>query len=222
MAIEKEIRFYFSFEAAAEIAARLAREYKYLYSAHETTTMYDNPNPEFTFYSKAVDGRLRVRNCSIAKSKYFNARMSVPVDAGKCLITWKRRLPLDDRTDAIRREEEIEYQTMDADFSNVVAIFEKVLKCKRVSSYERIRSFLSAQNIQVTFDEFPYGVMLEFELTKGDDENALVSEIEKFGLSLSNASGLSCDDKYFELCELAGVTKQSDIKFNDKTMPVIK
>ncbi|MDR3063700.1 MAG: hypothetical protein LBU40_06140, partial [Methanobrevibacter sp.] len=91
------------------VAKKLINKYNYLYSAHETTIMYDNPNKEFSFYSKEIDGRLRIRNSVLKKSKYFNLPMK-EVDE-KCLITWKRRLPQDDRSNALRQEEEIEFDT---------------------------------------------------------------------------------------------------------------
>lgn len=60
MKIEKEIRYYFSNDKLPELANKLGKIYKYTHSYHEITTMYDNPNPDFTFYSKKIDGRLRL------------------------------------------------------------------------------------------------------------------------------------------------------------------
>jgi len=64
--------------------------------------------------------------------------------------------------------------------------------------------------------------MIEFELKGNLDEGILIEEIQKIGLDSSNASNMSCDDMYRELCLEQGVTLLSDIKFDDITMPKIK
>lgn len=222
MKIEKEIRYYFSNKELPELVEKLKRFYAYEYSYHEVTTMYDNPNPEFTFYSKEVDGRLRLRYSNIVDSEEFGAPPSeASADTSKCLVTWKRRLP-ENKGESIRCEEEIEYTTPAGDFDAVRSILENVLQCKRVSSYERIRNFLSAENIQVTCDQFPYGIMLELEMKNSQlGEGMLIDEVERLGLKLEDASELSCDDMYFKLCEESGVQQLPDIAFADKTMPQI-
>jgi hypothetical protein len=108
------------------------------------------------------------------------------------------------------------------EFESVTAIFESVLRCKKVSSYERIRSFLNAESIQITCDQFPYGVMVEFELKGDADERTLLNAIKSFGLDPKHASKLSCDDMYHRLCIEQNITPSSDIIFNDPTMPKIK
>lgn len=222
MKIEKEIRYYFSNEELPELVEKLKRFYTYEYSYHEVTTMYDNPNPEFTFYSKEVDGRLRLRYSDVVNSEVFGASPSeVNAEKSKCLITWKRRLP-ENKGEIIRREEEIEYTTPAEDFNAVRSILENVLQCKRISSYERIRNFLTTQNVQVTCDQFPYGVMLELEMKNSQSgEWVLIDEVERLGLKQEDASDLSCDDMYFKLCKEKGIKQLPDIAFADETMPQI-
>lgn len=222
MKIEKEIRFYFPENKLTELAKLLKSLYAYDYSYHEVTTMYDNPNPDLTFYSKEIDGRLRTRYSKLLESKIFGQTTGTKdAPESQCLVTWKRRLA-GGLEGSIRREEEIEYSTPSDDFNSVTAIFEHVLGCKRVSSYERIRNFLSTDRVQVTCDEFPYGIMLELEL-KGDnlDEKDLFDEVLRLGLDADNASNLSCDDMYFKLCEENGLTPLADITFDDTSMPKI-
>lgn len=223
MKIEKEIRFYFPDNELADIVKKLKSVYDYDYSYHEVTTMYDNPNPGLTFYSKEIDGRLRIRYSKLKESKEFgNPAETRNIPASQCLVTWKRRLP-DGLKGAIRREEEIEYSTPANEFESLTAIFEDILKCKRVSSYERIRNFLSTDKIQVTCDQFPFGLMLEIELKGSDaDEQDLFSEVERLGLQPKDASNLSCDDMYFKLCRQHGQSPLPDIAFDDKTMPKIQ
>lgn len=220
MKVEKEIRYYFSDSRLNEVATLLTKLGDYTHSYHEITTMYDNPNPALTFYSKEIDGRLRLRYSKKVDSSIFG-QASSDVDVSQCLVTWKRRIA-DNSGESIRREEEIEYMVDAGGFESVKAIFEDVLKCKRVSSYERIRNFIIANSVQVTCDQFPYGLMVEFELKGGTDEQPLVDIIEKAGLNLSDASNLSCDDMYFQLCEEQGIAILPDISFADTTMPKMK
>jgi hypothetical protein len=220
MKIEKEVRYFLSNDKFDDLIKKLLKNYKYTHSYHEITTMYDNPNPDLTFYSKEIDGRLRLRYSNKVDAPKFGPSVSGGIDKSQCLITWKRRLP--GGTDgAVRREEEIEYLVDSKEFESVKSIFEDVLKCKRVSSYERIRNFLSTASVQVTCDQFPYGIMLEFELKDESNEQLLLDEVEKLGLEPDDASNLSCDDMYFKLCKEQGVKILSDIIFDDPTMPKI-
>ncbi len=221
MKIEQEIRFYFSDEELPKLVKKLAELYEYDYSYHEITTMYDNPNPELTFYSNEMDGRLRLRYSKAVDSDDFVGLKSKDiVPDSKCLITWKRRLP-QFKDEQIRHEEEIEYSVSANEFDSVRAIFEDVLGCKRVSSYERIRTFFSTDGVQVTCDKFPYGVMLELEVEGDGTAENLYIELQRLELDRENASRLSCDDMYFKLCQDAGVTPLPDITFYDKSMPKI-
>lgn len=98
----------------------------YTHSYHEITTMYDNPNPELTFYSKEIDGRLRLRYSKKSDSSVFGQTLS-NIDESQCLVTWKRRIA-DNSGGSIRREEEVEYMVDAGEFESVKAIFEDVLK----------------------------------------------------------------------------------------------
>lgn len=220
MKIEKEIRYYFSNTRLNELAVLLAKIGRYSHSYHEVTTMYDNPNPDLTFYSKDVDGRLRVRYSRKVSSPAFG-RQSKNVNTSRCLVTWKRRIAHTDNA-AIRHEEEVEYSVDASEFGSVKSIFEDVLKCKKVSSYERIRSFLLTDSVQITCDQFPFGLMVEFELKDEGDEQALIDTVKKANLDLSDSSKLSCDDMYFQLCREQGVAILPDISFADVTMPTFK
>ncbi len=220
MKIEKEARYYFSYNNSNNIADKLAKQYKYTHSYHEITTMYDNPNPKMTFYSKDIDGRLRLRYSNTTSVTEFGPAPSRFFDGSQCLVTWKRRIP-EGRAGAVITEEEIEYSVSAEEFESVKSIFEDVLQCKRVSSYERTRSFLSAGSIQITYDKFPFGIMVEFELRNSSDEQILLKEITRMGLNHKDASNLSCDDMYNKLCSEQMVKPLSDISFDDQTMPKI-
>ena len=60
------------------------------HSVKELTVMYDNPNPELTFYSKSVDGRLRIRTSEAGKKDLLPENFT---DTEVSMITWKQRIP---------------------------------------------------------------------------------------------------------------------------------
>ncbi|HXH26355.1 MAG TPA: hypothetical protein VNG90_00505 [Candidatus Acidoferrum sp.] len=218
MKIEKEARFYFPHSELTQLIFRLKKLVEYSYSNHEVTIMYDNPNPDFSFYTPSIDGRLRLRHTHPIHDPRFG--QSQPRKVG-CMVTWKRRLP-NQQAPGIRHEEEIEFSVNSSEAAAVTALLENVLHCKRVSSYERRRHFFHCNHIEATLDEFPYGLMLEFELKDTEDEVILMQTLADFGLDAKGSSSLSCDDKYFELCQKKSITIKPDIVFSDTTMPLIQ
>ena len=218
MTTEQEARFYFPDSQRSMLIEKITSNWEYSHSYHEVTTMYDNPNPDLSFYKPEVDGRLRVRISKQVKDEELGA--SKNQNGSACLITWKRRIP-EQQNDGIRREEEIEHSVHPDEAENAVGIYEKVLKCPRLSSYERTRHFFNGESLQITLDEFPFGLMLEFELKGTEDDSILNNAMKRFELAGEQASDLSCDDKYQELCESSGIKPKSDIAFSDPTMPKI-
>ncbi len=211
--IEKEFRFYYPLELLDGWVNKF-KQIKFKGKYYELTIMYDSPNPKRSFYSKDVDGRLRLRYSTPDKN---NPSIHLR-DRG--LVTWKQRLQYG-QDEAVRKEIEIEYSFDPKEGDSVQEIFEDVLRCKRMSSYERFRSFFDINGIQVTLDEFPYGLMIEFEFGDELEEKEVLNTIKSFGINISGASKLSCDDKYLELCKKNAVKALPDISFKDITMPKI-
>jgi adenylate cyclase class IV len=216
MAIEKEMRFFFSGAEKLGLWRRLVGQFEYGKSFYEKTVMYDNPKPEFSFYSVGIDGRLRVR----LSSEVGEDGMMKEGGERRCLVTWKRRIA-EGREGSIRKEVEYEFRVDSDDAGNVVKVFEEVLRCPRVESYERIRHFFVGKGAVVTLDEFPFGLMLEFELKGSSEDGDLFAMVEEFGLDESKASKDSCDDMYGQLCRENGISPLPDIVFGDGTMPRI-
>ena len=102
----------------------------------------------------------------------------------------------------------------------MISILTNVLKCPRISSYERYRETLYTDNIEIASDKFPYGHVVELELKKGDESN-LFEMSKLLGLSTMTRSRLSCDDLYRLLCKKAGINSKTDILFSDNEMPKI-
>jgi len=218
--IERELRFVLS-DLQYQKFKTLVQNNSNLFvpgvSVLETTIMYDNPNPSFTFYSNEIDGRLRLRISSIAKQDLFN----IMSDLSNCKskLTWKQRIPEFAKSD-LRVEKEVEIHIDNDETNLLMVILSEVLKCPRISSYERYReTFYTIDNgIEIASDLFPYGHVIELELKDGS-ESKLHDLVCLLGLDSTFPSKLSCDDMYYLLCKIANVLPQNDISFADNTMP---
>lgn len=206
--IEKEIRFYFPANKFNLLKNKL-KNIEFCGSYYEMTKMYNNPNPKYDFYSPSIDGRLRLRYSMPVKNK----------TKGVGLISWKQRIPKYSN-EFIRKEKEVEFNFGIEDIDDVRDIIENILRCPLVSSYERRRHYYSTSNFSITLDEFPFGLMLEFEFKKNNISNANINNLLKsFNLKIEEASFLSCDDMYKNLCLKNNKKNKSDILFSDKNMP---
>lgn len=214
MNIESELRFFISHQELKHLQIKL-RPFNNRGRFHEVTIMYDNPNPIHTFYSPEIDGRLRLRVATPSDDKSIG-------EYG--LVSWKQRIP-ESKNELVRHEKEVEFDFNPSQLPYVQAIFENILNCPRISSYERYRSHYEANKIHITLDEFPFGLMLELELNKSisktDETDILNTMLFELGISMKSASLYSCDDMYRELCRKKGVTPKSDILFSDKDMPIL-
>jgi len=215
--METEVRFFFGENKLDDIKI-MFKKYEYLFSAMELTVMYDNPNPKLTFYNLEIDGRLRLRTSNVLETSAFGK--SNCKNKSFCLLTWKRRLP-GTKIGDIRREEEIECSINPKEAKSIESILSDILKCPKISSYERIRHNFDSKFAKITCDQFPYGLMLEFELKDGFSEDELISEVVSCGLKPADSSNLSCDDMYFKLCDKSKTKIKSDILFSDASMPKI-
>ena len=187
------------------------------HSVKELTVMYDNPNPELTFYSESVDGRLRIRTSEAGKKDLLPKNST---DTVVSMITWKQRIPkYRNAKEEINREYEIEVNIESKEMKAMIMILENVLHCPRISSYERNRETVYIDNVEIASDTFPYGHVVELELKDSDDENELMRVMHLLELDKCKTSTLSCDDMYKKLCTLNDLNAKTDILFNDDTMP---
>lgn len=208
--IEKEIRFYFPKNKFNLLKNKL-KNIKFCGSYYEITKMYNNPNPKYDFYSPSVDGRLRLRHSISLEDK----------TKGIGLVSWKQRIAKHSK-ELIRKEKEVEFTFDIKDIDSVKNIIENILQCPIVSSYERRRHYYSTSNFSITLDEFPFGLMLEFEFKKNNISNADINNsLKLFSLKIEEASSLSCDDMYKNLCLKNNKKNKSDILFSDKNMPLL-
>lgn len=208
MNVEREMRFYLPSEELKS-QQTILQQFNYGGRFHEITIMYDNPNPNYTFYSPSIDGRLRLRVATPTDNK---------LSVGYGLVSWKQRIP-ELKNETMRSENEVEFNFNPTELSAVQSIFEDVLHSPKISSYERYRNHYEKNGIHITLDEFPFGLMLEFEINSNDGEQKIMEILHQFKLNATNASRYSCDDMYRELCLKEKKQSKSDILFNDHDMP---
>lgn len=214
--MEEEIRFYYSDSLYDELLKKLdnTKGLKYLGCFLEFTIQYDHPMKEYSFYNKNVDGRLRLRS---------SKNIATNIEEGK--LSWKRRLP-DTQKGIINDEEEVEVELKDTNqIENMKYLLEKVLKLKRIESYQRYRNIFSNEDVEIVVDKYPFGVALEIENKSKNKEAIDVIEYwsNVIGVDIKDAYRLSWDDKYTSLCKEQNIVPVKDVVFDKNIkMPKIK
>lgn len=209
--MEYEVRFYYPHTDLTKLISKL-EEQKGLtkgLKTYEKTIQFNHSDPKHDFYSKEIDGRFRVRISSNDK-------------VTKCKLSWKRRLKNTTET-SINKEEEKEVQIPSEDIDNFLYIIENVMHFTIVESYERYRTVFTNDDIEISVDEYPFGIALEIEnkSTSKNPEETIHYWIEKLQLNLENSYRLSWDDKYLELCKEQDIPVFKEVTF-DKKMPIVK
>lgn len=209
--MEYEVRYYFPTEKLNSIIEKLknVKGLKMGKRSYEKTSQFDHPNSEMSFYSKEVDGRFRIR---ITKND----------EVAKCKISWKRRIP-DTKTTDVNKEEEVELSIKYEEYDNLMFLINNVLKMKDVESYERYRTIFTNEEVEISVDEYPFGIALEVEnKSNSKDPREVVKKwVEILELDINKAYRLSWDDKYSELCKKQNVKQYSHVTF-DLPMPKVE
>lgn len=209
--MEYEIRFYYAKKYKEDIINKLDKidDIKKIGTFYEKTTQYNSTLDSNNFYSKEIDGRYRVRITKVNNTS-------------KCMLSWKRRLP-DTTKELINKEEEIECRINPDDYENFIYITENILKLERVESYERYRTNYSNDYIEISIDEYPFGIALEIEAKTNENQKEIIDKyINLLNLDYENAFRLSWDDKYEELCKEQNKKCMKDVLFSSLEMPEIK
>lgn len=201
--MEYEVRYYFPTEKLDNIISKLKNVEKLQMNerSYEKTIQYDHSCESNSFYSKEIDGRFRVR---ITK----NASNS------KCKVSWKRRIKTTSVAE-VNKEEEVELTIEPTEYDNLIFIIQNVLKMKMIESYERYRTTFTTADIEISVDEYPFGIALEIE-NKGldiDAESNVKKWTELLGLNIHDAYRLSWDDKYTELCKEQSIERYDHVTF---------
>lgn len=209
--MEYEVRFYYESEELKNILKNLNNEInlKEQPRTYEKTIQYNHSDERFDFYSKEIDGRFRLR-------------ISSNDTETKCKLSWKRRLKSTTETE-VNKEEEKEVRINPNDIDNFLFIISNVMHFTTVESYERYRTVFENDEVEISVDEYPFGVCVEIEnksITK-NPEDVVKNWANRIGFNINDAYRLSWDDKYLELCEEQGIERFNEVTF-DRPMPSVK
>lgn len=209
--MEYEVRFYYRKEDLENIINKLKKEndLKEQLRTYEKTIQYNHSDKRFNFYSSDIDGRFRLR---ISKNE----------NDIKCKLSWKRRLN-NTCESVVNKEEEKEVRINPFDIDNFIFIINNVMHFTIIESYERYRTVFENDEVEISIDEYPFGLCLEIEnkSTIKDPEEVVKNWVNKIGLNINDTYRLSWDDKYLELCKEQGIENFNEVTF-DKPMPLIK
>lgn len=209
--MEYEVRYYYPISKMKEIEEILSKfkELKKSLRTYEKTIQFNHCDERYNFYSKEIDGR-------------FRFRISSNEEETKSKLSWKRRLK-DTTMDNVNKEEEKEVNIEKDEVDNFLYIVSNVMRFPVVESYERYRTTYSNEDIEISIDEYPFGLALEIEnkSTDKDPMEVVADWTKKMNLDINNSYRLSWDDKYKELCNEQGKEVFSEVAF-DKDMPEIK
>ena len=208
--MEYEVRFYYPSSEVNNLLDKLSelKELEKKPRTYEKTVQYNHSDPRYDFYSKEIDGRFRLR-------------LSKNIEESKCKLSWKRRLP-NTTENLVNKEEEKEVRISYDDVDNFIFIIENVMHFKVVDSYERYRIIFTNEDVEISIDEYPFGIALEIEnksSTKNPEE-VVMNYVSKLKLNIKDSYRLSWDDKYVELCKEQNKEIYNEVTF-DKDMPSI-
>lgn len=208
--MEYEVRFYYPSSEVNNLLDKLSelKELEKKPRTYEKTIQYNHSDPRYDFYSKEIDGRFRLR-------------LSKNIEESKCKLSWKRRLP-NTTENLVNKEEEKEVRISYDDVDNFIFIIENVMHFKVVDSYERYRTIFTNEDVEISIDEYPFGIALEIEnksSTKNPEE-VVMNYASKLKLNIKDSYRLSWDDKYVELCKEQNKEIYNEVTF-DKDMPSI-
>ena len=209
--MEYEVRYYYNNIELDNLINMLSKfnDLKKGLRTYEKTIQFNHSDSRYDFYSKEIDGR-------------FRFRISVNDEVKKCKLSWKRRLPSTIDTD-VNKEEEKEVSIPYEDLDNFLFIVNNVMHFTVKESYERYRTVFVNDDIEISVDEYPFGVALEIEnkSVSKNPEDTVREWVNKIGLDINDSYRLSWDDKYKELCESQNIEMYSEVSF-DKIMPSVE
>lgn len=208
--MEYEVRFYYPSSEVNNLLDKLSelKELEKKPRTYEKTVQYNHSDPRYDFYSKEIDGRFRLR-------------LSKNIEESKCKLSWKRRLP-NTTENLVNKEEEKEVRISYEDVDNFIFIIENVMHFKVVDSYERYRTIFTNEDVEISIDEYPFGIALEIENKSSikNPEEVVMNYVSKLKLNIKDSYRLSWDDKYVELCKEQNKEIYNEVTF-DKDMPSI-
>lgn len=209
--MECEVRFYYPSDMYDDLVDKLSNisDLQKGYRTYEKTMQFNHCDARYNFYSKEIDGR-------------FRFRISSNDERNEAKLSWKRRLSTTTNS-LVNKEEEVEVHILYDEVDNFLYLVENVMHFTLVESYERYRTVFINDDIEISVDEYPFGVALEIENKSKDKnpEDVILYYTNLLELDINRAYRLSWDDKYAELCKKEGKKIYKNVSF-DKDMPHIK
>jgi len=209
--MEYEVRFYYPSDMYDDLVDKLSNisDLQKGYRTYEKTMQFNHCDARYNFYSKEIDGR-------------FRFRISSNDERNEAKLSWKRRLSTTTNS-LVNKEEEVEVHILYDEVDNFLYLVENVMHFTLVESYERYRTVFINDDIEISVDEYPFGVALEIENKSKDKnpEDVILYYTNLLELDINRAYRLSWDDKYAELCKKEGKKIYKNVSF-DKDMPHIK
>lgn len=209
--MEYEVRFYYPSDMYDDLVDKLSNisDLQKGYRTYEKTMQFNHCDARYNFYSKEIDGR-------------FRFRISSNDERNEAKLSWKRRLSTTTNS-LVNKEEEVEVHILYDEVDNFLYLVENVMHFTLVESYERYRTVFINDDIEISVDEYPFGVALEIENKSKDKnpEDVILYYTNLLELDINRAYRLSWDDKYAELCKKEGKKIYKNVSF-DKDMPHVK
>lgn len=209
--MEYEVRFYYPSDMYDDLVDKLSNisDLQKGYRTYEKTMQFNHCDARYNFYSKEIDGR-------------FRFRISSNDERNEAKLSWKRRLSTTTNS-LVNKEEEVEVHILYDEVDNFLYLVDNVMHFTLVESYERYRTVFINDDIEISVDEYPFGVALEIENKSKDKnpEDVILYYTNLLELDINRAYRLSWDDKYAELCKKEGKKIYKNVSF-DKDMPHIK
>lgn len=209
--MECEVRFYYPSDMYDDLVDKLSNisDLQKGYRTYEKTMQFNHCDARYNFYSKEIDGR-------------FRFRISSNDERNEAKLSWKRRLSTTTNS-LVNKEEEVEVHILYDEVDNFLYLVDNVMHFTLVESYERYRTVFINDDIEISVDEYPFGVALEIENKSKDKnpEDVILYYTNLLELDINRAYRLSWDDKYAELCKKEGKKIYKNVSF-DKDMPHIK
>ena len=209
--MEYEVRFYYPSDMYDDLVDKLFNisDLQKGYRTYEKTMQFNHCDARYDFYSKEIDGR-------------FRFRISSNDERNEAKLSWKKRLPTTTNS-LVNKEEEVEVHILYDEVDNFLYLIENVMHFTLVESYERYRTVFINDDIEISVDEYPFGVALEIENKSKDKnpEDVILYYTNLLELDINRAYRLSWDDKYAELCKKEGKKIYKNVSF-DKDMPHVK
>ena len=149
--MEYEVRFYYNQSELNKIIEKLSKisTLTKLPRTYEKTIQYNHSDHRYNFYSKEIDGRFRLRISSNENEK-------------KCKLSWKQRINDTTKSD-VNKEIEKEVRINPNDIDNFTYVISNVMHFNIIESYERYRTIFENKDIEISVDEYPFGICIKIE-----------------------------------------------------------